>query len=179
MAVAPDALWPLVSITGFIAPLCLLAYFSFRVYCLVYTQIVGGYQLGLAWFWLVVEALQYLPTTLLYLNRVFVFHRPRRPRLHLEGDDVPVVSAMITACGEDHDTILNVVKAACETDWPRDRLHVILCDDGRDKELEEKMKHVQRIYPHAHYTSRPKPKVPDYVCYSFSLSPSIPTVGDH
>jgi cellulose synthase/poly-beta-1,6-N-acetylglucosamine synthase-like glycosyltransferase len=171
---APDVLWPLVPITGVIAPLTLLAYFSLRVYCLIYTQIVGRYQLGLAWFWIVVEAFQYLPTIFLYFNRAFVFKRPRRQKLHLEGDDVPVVSAMITACGEDHDTILNVVKAACETDWPKDRLHVILCDDGRSKELEDKIVQLQRIYPHAYYTSRPKPKIPDYVRYlllQHNLSP--------
>jgi cellulose synthase/poly-beta-1,6-N-acetylglucosamine synthase-like glycosyltransferase len=169
MAVAPDALWPLVSLTGLIAPLSLLAYFCLRMYCLIYTQIVGRYQLGLAWFWIIIELFQYLPTILLYLNRVFVFSRPRRPQLYLQGNDVPAVAVMITACGEDHDTILNVVRAACETHWPKDRLSVILCDDGRSKELEEKMGHVKRKYPHAHYTSRPKPEVPDYVCFSFPI----------
>jgi hypothetical protein len=55
MVVAPDALWPLVPVTGLLAPFCLLAYFYFGGYCLTYTQVVGRYQLGLAWFWLVVE----------------------------------------------------------------------------------------------------------------------------
>ena len=161
----PDVLWPLVSVTGLLAPLCLLAYFCLRIYCLIYTQVEQRYQLGLAWFWIVVELLQYMPTVLLYLNRLFVIRRPRRPQLCLQGDDVPAVSVMITACGEDHDTIPNVVRAAGETDWPNERLSVILCDDGRSKELKEKIGHVRRKYPHAHYTSRPKPEVPDYVCF--------------
>jgi cellulose synthase/poly-beta-1,6-N-acetylglucosamine synthase-like glycosyltransferase len=163
MAVAPDSLWSLVSATGLLAPFCLLAYICFRVYCLAYTQVVGKYQLGLAWFFIVVELFQYLPTILLYFNRVFVLRRPRRQKLHLEGDDVPAVAVLITACGEDNDTILNVVRAACETNWPLNRLNVILCDDGRSRDLEERMLHVSRQYPHAHYTSREKPEVPDYV----------------
>lgn len=163
MAVAPDSLWPLVSATGLLAPFCLLAYICFRVYCLAYTQVVGKYQLGSAWFFIVVELFQYLPTILLYFNCVFVLRRPRRQKLHLEGDDVPAVAVLITACGEDNDTILNVVRAACETNWPLNRLNVILCDDGRSRDLEERMLHVSRQYPHAHYTSREKPEVPDYV----------------
>jgi len=163
MAVAPDALWPLVSITGLFASLCLVAYYCFRVYCITHTEIDSNYQLGLAWFFLIIEFFQYLPTILLYFNRVCVIRRPRRPRLFLEGDDVPVVAVLITACGEDHDTILNVVRAACETDWPTDRFSVILCDDGRSIDLEDKMLHVQRKYPHAHYTSRKQPEIPDYV----------------
>jgi hypothetical protein len=163
MAIAPDALWPLVPVTGLLPPLSLLAYFFFRVYCLAYTQVVASYQLVLAWIFIAIELFQLLPTILLYFNRILVTHRPRRPQLFLEGEDVPVVAVLITACGEEHDTILNVVRAACETDWPTHRFSVVLCDDGRSSELEEKMMHVKRKYPHAYYTTREKPKVPDYV----------------
>ncbi|EDU43163.1 Cellulose synthase catalytic subunit [Pyrenophora tritici-repentis] len=162
MAVAPDFLWPIVSITGLLAPLFLFAYYGFRVYCVANAEMNTNYQLGLAWFFLIIEFFQYLPGAMLYFNRVFVIRRPRRPKLNLEGDDVPVVSVLITACGEDHDTILNVVRAACETDWPKDRLSVILCDDGRSIDLEDKMLQVKRKYPHAHYTSRKQPEIPDY-----------------
>lgn len=162
MATAPDWLWPIVSTTGFLSPLFLVAYFVFRVYCFVTASIFARYQLGLAWFFVVLEFLQLIPTILQYLNRVFVLHRPRRPQLHLRGDDVPAVDVMITACGENHDTILNVVRAACESDWPKDKLNVILLDDARSKELEEQMQHVKSKYPWAHYTSRQKPETPDY-----------------
>ncbi|KAK1913596.1 hypothetical protein P3342_006839 [Pyrenophora teres f. teres] len=162
MAVAPDFLWPLVSITALLSPLFLFVYYGFRVYCIATAEINTKYQLGLAWFFIIVEFCQYLPGALLYFNRVFVIRRPRRPQLNLEGDDVPVVAVLITACREDHDTILNVVRAACETDWPKDRLSVILCDDGRSIELEDKMLQVMRKYPYAHYTSRKQPEIPDY-----------------
>jgi cellulose synthase/poly-beta-1,6-N-acetylglucosamine synthase-like glycosyltransferase len=165
MAVVPDYLWPLVCISGFAAPVSLITYFCLRVYCVTYTQLQGQSQsqLGLAWFFLAIEFFQYLPTIFLYCNRILVPRRPRRPQLSLQGDDVPVVSVLITACGEDHDTILNVVKSACETDWPPHRLNVILCDDGRNEELAGKMMHVQRKYPFVHYITRAKPDVPDYV----------------
>lgn len=162
MAVAPDWLWPLVPFTGFLAPLVLLAYFILRIYVLFYTQFLGHYQLGLAWFFTLVEAFQLVPTVLLYFNRVFVPRRPRRPELHLESGNEPAVDVLITCCGEDNDTILNVVRAACESDWPNDRLSIILLDDGQSKELEGEMKHVKAKYPWAHYSSREKPNVSDY-----------------
>lgn len=170
MAVAPDALWPLVSITGLLAPISLVAYYCFRVYCISSAEVNGPYQLGLAWLFLVVEFFQYLPGIFLYFNRVCVIRRPRRPKLFLEGDDVPVVAVLITACGEDHDTILNVVRAACETDWPTDRFSVILCDDGRSIDLEDRMSQLKSRYPNAHYTSRKRPEVPDYVRYTLPLN---------
>lgn len=163
MAIAPDALWPLVCITGFLAPIALVLYFCLRVYCVVYTQLQGNQQLVLAWCFLVVEFFQYIPTIFLYFNRMLVPRRPNRPQLFLQGEDVPVISVLITACGEDHDTILNVVRSACETNWPANRLSVVLCDDGRSKDLQDKILHLQRKYPFAHYASRPPPEIPDYV----------------
>jgi cellulose synthase/poly-beta-1,6-N-acetylglucosamine synthase-like glycosyltransferase len=85
---------------------------------------------------------------------------------------------MITACGEDHDMIMNVVRAACETDWPKDQLHIILLDDGGSEKLQTSMEHLKRKYPYAHYTSRKRPEFPDYKAgnlnhgleYSASLS---------
>jgi len=162
MANAPDWLWPIVSITAFLSPLFLIAYFVFRIYCFVTASIFSHYQLGLAWFFFIIEFLQLIPSVLQHLNRIFVLHRPRRPRLHLKGNDLPAVDVMVTACGEDHSTILNVVRAACESDWPKDKLNVILLDDGRSKELAEKMQHVKSKYPWAHYTSRGRPETPDY-----------------
>lgn len=82
--------------------------------------------------------------------------------MSLEGEDVPGVDVMITACGEEHDLIMNVVRAACETDWPNDRLHVILLDDGKSEELQKSMQRLQKTYPWAYYTSRTPPEVPDY-----------------
>lgn len=103
-----------------------------------------------------------VPTVLLYFTHALVPKRPRRPQLSLQGDDVPGVDVMITACGEDHDLIMNVVRAACETNWPNDRLHVILLDDGKSEELRKSMQRLQETYPWAHYTSRKAPEVPDY-----------------
>jgi len=55
---APDSFWFLVPVTGFFAPLALLAYFAFRVYCIVTAERNTQYQLGLAWFFVVIEIFQ-------------------------------------------------------------------------------------------------------------------------
>lgn len=102
------------------------------------------------------------PSLLHSLSRVLVTNRPRRPHLSLQAKDVPGVDILITACGEDHDLTMNVVRAACETDWAKDRLHVILLDDGRSEALQDSMQRLQRTYPWAHYTRRKKPEIPDY-----------------
>ncbi|KAJ6192131.1 nucleotide-diphospho-sugar transferase [Bipolaris maydis] len=154
MALALNSLWPLVRITGVISPLCLIAYFCLRVYFIASRHTQSEPGLGLAWFFLIVELFQYIPTILLYCNRILVSQHPQRSKLYFEGDSTPVVSVLITACGEDLGTILNVVKAACETDWPASCLNVILCDDGQSQELKNEMARVRKRYSFAYYTSR-------------------------
>lgn len=83
-----------------------------------------------------------VPSLLLYFLRIFVWKRPRRPILYAEGDDLPPIDVMITCCGEENHIILNVVRAACESDYPKDRLKVILLDDGHSKELETAIDHL-------------------------------------
>jgi len=76
--------------------------------------------------------------------------------------EAPRVNVMITVCGEDNDTVLNTVRAACETDWPTDRMHVIVLDDGRSEDLRKSIELLQNTYSHVYYASRDKPEVPDY-----------------
>ena len=82
--------------------------------------------------------------------------------MYAEGDDLPTIDIVVTACREDPDTVINVVRSACETEWPRDKLRVILTDDGRDPRLELRVAELQERYPFTFYTSREKPEVPDY-----------------
>ena len=55
MIVVPDWLWFIVPLSAFFAPLTLVAYFVFRIYCLTVAQYDAHYQLGLAWFFISVE----------------------------------------------------------------------------------------------------------------------------
>lgn len=94
--------------------------------------------------------------------RMLIWKRPRRPILYVEGDDLPAVDVMITCCGEANNIILNVVRAACESDYPSGRLRVVLLDDGHDKELEKACHYMrQDRYPSLFYTAREKPETPD------------------
>lgn len=176
MALAPDSLWPLVRITGIISPICLIAYFCLRVYFVASRHTQSEPGSGLAWFFLIVELFQYIPTVLLYCNRILVSQRPQRITPEPQRDVFPVVSVLITACGEDLGTILNVVKAACETDWPTGRLIVILCDDGRSEALKDRMADVQKQYPWAYYTRREPPDIQDYVSEHFAENTNEPFV---
>ena len=78
------------------------------------------------------------------------------------GTDAPGVNVLITVCGEDNDTVMNTVRAACETDWPSDRIRVVVLDDGRSEDLRKSIELLQNTYNHVYYASRDKPEVPDY-----------------
>jgi cellulose synthase/poly-beta-1,6-N-acetylglucosamine synthase-like glycosyltransferase len=114
-----------------------------------------------------------------------VWHRPRRPILYAKGDDLPAVDVLITCCGEPNHIILNVVRAACESDYPRDKLRVVLLDDGHDAELEQAISRLQERYPYAYYTAREKPEKPDFKAgnlnhgfrYTAGLSPVAPFIA--
>jgi cellulose synthase/poly-beta-1,6-N-acetylglucosamine synthase-like glycosyltransferase len=75
--------------------------------------------------------------------------------------------------------IANSVRAACESDWPLDKLRVIVTDDGRDEALANQIALLQKIYPQLHYTSRPKPAIPDYKAgnlnHAITLSSTFPS----
>lgn len=76
---------------------------------------------------------------------------------------MPAIDVMITCCGEENHLILNVVRAACESDYPKDRLQVILLDDGHSKELEDAISRLQSTkYSYVYYNAREQPEKPDY-----------------
>lgn len=50
-----DRLWFLVPASASLALLSLLAYFIFRIYCLLVSEIEAHYELGLAWFFILIE----------------------------------------------------------------------------------------------------------------------------
>ncbi|TKA63188.1 hypothetical protein B0A55_10204 [Friedmanniomyces simplex] len=142
----------------------MLAYFGFRLYTLIYAQayVYHGGKLGLAWVFLLLEIATLLTNGLPYGLRALAWHRPNRPHLRLEGDDVPTVDVLITSCGEDIDVILDTVLAACSTDCPVDRFRIFLCDDGRSEEVCNRISAPREKYPNVYYVSRPKPEIPDY-----------------
>ena len=88
--------------------------------------------------------------------------RPRRPHLQLWTDSVPAVDVLITCCGEDHETILNTVQAACATDYPKERLQIFLLDDAASADLAKAMSILQLHKPNLFYSARKKGPIRDY-----------------
>lgn len=82
------------------------------------------------------------------------FRRSNRPVLRAVLDDLPSVDVFITCCNENNDTILNTVRAAASSDYPQDRLRVIICDDGHSSELEVAIEAAKYNQPNLHYTTR-------------------------
>ncbi|KAI9715676.1 MAG: hypothetical protein M1812_005828 [Candelaria pacifica] len=157
-----DVFWFILPLSGLFAPFALLAYYAFRIYCIVTTGKRTNHHVGLAWFFVVIEFLQLVPTILLYFKAALVPRRPRRPRMLFTDIDAPGVEILIPACGEDNDTIVNTVRAACETDWPTDRMRIIVLDDGKAEDLRKSIELLQTTYKNVYYASRDKPEVPDY-----------------
>jgi cellulose synthase/poly-beta-1,6-N-acetylglucosamine synthase-like glycosyltransferase len=79
-----------------------------------------------------------------------------RPRLRLVGNDVPSVDIAIVCCNEDLSVILDTVRAALNTDWPSDRIRIIVSDDGAQKSVARGVQRLQEQYPNSHlfYTAR-------------------------
>ena len=77
---------------------------------------------------------------------------------------LPSVDILITSAGENRDTILNAVRAVCESDYPQDLLRVVLLDDGRSTLLRFAIWNLKRRYPtlRLHYATRTKPKILDF-----------------
>lgn len=69
---------------------------------------------------------------------------------------MPSVDIIVTVCGEDHDIILDTVKAACTLDYPSSKLRVIVSDDGSDKALKAQIEDLNRSCVNVFYYARNK-----------------------
>lgn len=58
---------------------------------------------------------------------------PRRP---LPRGTEPLVGVIVPTCGEPVPMVLRTVLSVLEQDWPRDRLAIVVSDDGHDPRLE-------------------------------------------
>jgi cellulose synthase/poly-beta-1,6-N-acetylglucosamine synthase-like glycosyltransferase len=58
----------------------------------------------------------------------------------------PVVGVIIPTCGEPVPMVLRTIVSVLEQDWPRDRLVVVVSDDGHDPELEAAVEHYGVVY---------------------------------
>lgn len=76
----------------------------------------------------------------------------------LQGQDVPAVDVAVVCCKEELSVIMDTVKAALCTDYPSDRLRIIVSDDGAQQCVEEGVRLLEKQYPgmQLFYTARTK-----------------------
>lgn len=87
---------------------------------------------------------------------MWALKKRHRPRLRLQGDEVPTVDVFITCCGEDDDVVLDTIRGACDLDYPQDRYRVIVLDDGASAALESAVRGLSMIHPNIFYMAREK-----------------------
>lgn len=133
------------------------AYFTVRIYCVVSSQRKVGETYPLAWIFIAVELSVAIPTMLHLFMTIFILNPRNRPKYRLVGDDVPMVDVFITCCREDTDVVMDTVRGACDLDYPQDRFRVVVLDDGRDADLEEKCEEERDTkWPNLVYRAREK-----------------------
>jgi cellulose synthase/poly-beta-1,6-N-acetylglucosamine synthase-like glycosyltransferase len=77
------------------------------------------------------------------------------------GDNVPIVDVLIVACGEPTDIVIDTVRAACQIDYPVEKMRVILADDGADELLKDECEDLVKKHANLLYHARVKdPGVP-------------------
>lgn len=81
-----------------------------------------------------------------------------RPKLRIQGDEVPTVDVFVTCCGEDVDIVLDTTRAACAVDYPQDRFRVVVLDDAKDADLERAVNNLSIQFPNIYYHARIKIK---------------------
>ena len=159
-----------------------LLYFCFRIHTTLAAQRANQTIYPAAWVFIVVEMTSAIPVLLTSLWSVFVLKSRGRQKLRLKGDTVPVVDVLITTCGEDEDTILNTVRAACSIEYPVDRFRVFVLDDGSSSSLFRSIIALNRQYPNLYYRTREKiPGVPHHFKagnLNFGLKETITTNGE-
>ena len=87
----------------------------------------------------------------------FIRNPNPRPTLRIFGEHVPGVDLLIVCCGEPRDIVLDTVKAACQIDYPVNKLRIILADDAHDPILRNEVLELHETHPNLHYHARIKP----------------------
>lgn len=77
------------------------------------------------------------------------------PGLYIaEGDGLPGIDLILTACGEPVDIVLDTVKACLDLDYPRGKLRIIVSDDGHDPALKSAISPLSMVFEDLMYFTR-------------------------
>ncbi|KAG0154379.1 hypothetical protein PDIDSM_1759 [Penicillium digitatum] len=66
------------------------------------------------------------------------------------------LDVFITCCGEDDEVVLDTVRGACDQDYPRDQMRVIILDDAHSLTLEAACNQLALNHPNVIYMAREK-----------------------
>ncbi|KAL8660366.1 MAG: hypothetical protein Q9202_006637 [Teloschistes flavicans] len=108
-------------------------YFGYSFKCLLDAQAGGlsGTPLKVAWLAYAMQLGHAIPPGTPHLLALSAMGKAKRqPALRLTGDQCPSVDVFITYCGEEVDVLLDTVRAAAVSDYPKNRFRVIVLDDS-------------------------------------------------
>lgn len=78
--------------------------------------------------------------------------------LRLLDNDPPRVDIFITCAGEDVETVMHTVEAACAINYPANRFRVLVLDDAGSEDLAGAVKELRETRDNLYYTARMKGK---------------------
>ena len=74
----------------------------------------------------------------------------------VEQENVPRVDVFITCAGEEVETIINTVEAACALDYPQQKFRVLVFDDAGSEELRNRVEELKTTRANLFYSAREK-----------------------
>lgn len=78
----------------------------------------------------------------------------RQPALRLTGDQCPSVDVFITYCGEEIDVLLDTVRAAAVSDYPKNKFRIIVLDDSVSAPVEAEIEKLGGQLGNVFYSTR-------------------------
>ncbi|CAG8936151.1 unnamed protein product [Penicillium salamii] len=133
-----------------------LFYLGLRIACIIMAQNVAGVSYAGAWVFVAIEITVAIPSLMHNCWTMMALKKRGRAKLRLTGNECPTVDVFITCCGEEDDVVLDTVRGACDQDYPRDSMRVIILDDARSKTLEDACNQLATIHPNVIYMAREK-----------------------
>ncbi|KAJ5555599.1 hypothetical protein N7535_008033 [Penicillium sp. DV-2018c] len=133
-----------------------LFYLGLRIFCIVMAERVASASYAGAWVFVAIEIAVAIPSLMHNCWTMMALKKRGRAKLRLTGNECPTVDVFITCCGEDDEVVLDTVRGACDQDYPRDSMRVIILDDAKSAILEAACKQLAVNHPNVIYMAREK-----------------------
>jgi hypothetical protein len=131
-------------------------YLGLRIACIIMAQNVAGVSYAGAWVFVAIEIAVAIPSLMHNCWTMMALKKRGRAKLRLTGNECPTVDVFITCCGEDDEVVLDTVRGACDQDYPRDQMRIIILDDAKSASLEAACNQLAMNHPNVIYMAREK-----------------------